>query len=380
MAQITKRGDLQWRARLRRKGYPDLSRTFDTKEDAKAWASEVEKEMRGGRYVSRAEAETTTLHDALGRYETEISADKKGAGREKSIIKLLKETDLALRPMATIRSSDVAALRDSQAKRLKPATVLRRLALLSHLFTVARKEWGMESLVNPVELIRKPKPNNSRTRRLAVLEPDHEAERGASDDELDNVVRASCSAVLPAFVRVAVETAMRRSEVGHLCWGNIDLKRRVAHLADTKNGTARDVPLSSKAVAELTVLKEAAEKKSKESSKKRRGRKPKDGTSDIALGDLRVFGVTLDAMTRAFERAVARARKQYVDECKKQKRQPDSRYLVDLRLHDLRHEATSRLANVYQLHELAKVTGHKDPRMLMRYYHPKAEELAKRLD
>jgi integrase len=379
MAQITRRGDLQWRARVRRKGYPNLSKTFDTKEEAKAWAGELEKEIRGGRYVSRAAAETTTLHDALGRYETEISADKKGAGREKSIIKLLKETDLALRPMATIRSSDVAALRDSLAKRLKPATVLRRLALLSHLFTVARKEWGMESLANPIELIRKPKPNNSRTRRLAALEPDHETQRGASDDELEALVRASRSAVLPAFARLAVETAMRRSEVGHLCWGNVDLKRRVAHLADTKNGTARDVPLSSKAVAELTILKEAAEKKAKEATKKRRGRKPKDETRDIALGNVRVFEVTLDAMTRAFERATARARKQYVDECRKKKRQPDSHYLVDLRLHDLRHEATSRLANVYQLHELAKVTGHKDPRMLMRYYHPKAEELAKRL-
>jgi hypothetical protein len=111
MAQITRRGDLQWRARVRRKGYPNLSKTFDTKEEAKAWAGELEKEIRGGRYVSRAAAETTTLHDALGRYETEISADKKGAGREKSIIKLLKETDLALRPMATIRSSDVAIVR-----------------------------------------------------------------------------------------------------------------------------------------------------------------------------------------------------------------------------------------------------------------------------
>jgi len=58
---------------------------------------------------------------------------------------------------------------------------------------------------------------------------------------------------------------------------------------------------------------------------------------------------------------------------------PAQNFLVDLRFHDLRHEATSLLAAIFPMHELAKITGHKDPRMLMRYYHPKAEELAKRL-
>ncbi|WP_239005636.1 tyrosine-type recombinase/integrase, partial [Salmonella enterica] len=47
--------------------------------------------------------------------------------------------------------------------------------------------------------------------------------------------------------------------------------------------------------------------------------------------------------------------------------------------HDLRHEATSRLAEIFPMHELTKITGHKDPRMLMRYYHPKAEDLALKL-
>jgi len=47
--------------------------------------------------------------------------------------------------------------------------------------------------------------------------------------------------------------------------------------------------------------------------------------------------------------------------------------------HDLRHEATTRLADKFALHELAKITGHRDTRMLLRYYHPRAEDLAKRL-
>jgi integrase len=93
----------------------------------------------------------------------------------------------------------------------------------------------------------------------------------------------------------------------------------------------------------------------------------------------RVFKIRSDAVTRAFERAVARARKHYLDECKASQKRPDAKYLTDLRFHDLRHEATSRLAEIFPMHELTKITGHKDPRMLMRYYHPRAEDLAKRL-
>ncbi|MCO1344512.1 IS481 family transposase [Burkholderia multivorans] len=69
----------------------------------------------------------------------------------------------------------------------------------------------------------------------------------------------------------------------------------------------------------------------------------------------------------------------YEQECRDAGRTPDAKYLIDLRFHDLRHEATSRLASIFPMHELAKITGHRDPRMLMRYYHPSAEDLAKRL-
>ncbi|MFM0285046.1 tyrosine-type recombinase/integrase [Paraburkholderia megapolitana] len=84
----------------------------------------------------------------------------------------------------------------------------------------------------------------------------------------------------------------------------------------------------------------------------------------------RVFEIRSDAATRAFERAVARASKIYVDECRAAKLKPDDKFLTDLRFHGLRHGATSRLASIFPMHELTKITGHKDPRMLMRYYYP----------
>ncbi|VVD78278.1 integrase [Pandoraea communis] len=64
----------------------------------------------------------------------------------------------------------------------------------------------------------------------------------------------------------------------------------------------------------------------------------------------RVFEFRSDAVTRAFERAVARARTLYVDECRAAKLKPDGKFLTDLRFHDLRHEATSRLASIFPMH------------------------------
>jgi len=376
MATFRKRGPYQWEAQIRRRGYPAQSKTFETKAEAEAWAKMIESEMSRGVWVSRSEAEATTLYEALMRYEVEVSPAKKGAEQESSILRTCKAVELAKRPLASIRSADVAKLRDDWLKDYKPATVLRRLAVLSHVFNIARKEWGMESLSNPIELVRKPQPNNARTRRIAAGDAaagglggdDPESERRAQDGELERVVTASGSALLPSIIWLAVETAMRRGEIVTLRWEHVDVKRRVAHLPATKNGSARDVPLSSRAVTVFQALKDARDAAIKDS-----------GDDEDAVGSGRVFAIRSDAVTRAFERAVARARKTYVDECKAARQRPDSKFLTDLRFHDLRHEATSRLASIFPMHELTKITGHRDPRMLMRYYHPRAEDLAKRL-
>ncbi|CAR50491.1 site-specific integrase [Burkholderia cenocepacia] len=374
MATITKRGPYQWRAQVRRHGYPAQSKTFNTKVEAEAWANMIESEMSRGVWISRSEAEATTLFEALKRYEKEVSSMKKGTAQELSVLKACTLVDLAKRPLAAIRSADLAKLRDEWLKDYKPATVLRRLAVLSHVFNIARKEWGMENLSNPVELVRKPQPNNARTRRITDAEPivdalaQGESDRRARQGELECLVAASESTFLPSIVWLAVETAMRRGEIVNLRWEHVDLKRRVAHLPVTKNGSARDVPLSPRAVAVLQALKDARDGT---------GSKTTGATDDADVG--RVFEIRGDAVTRAFERAVVRARTNYLDACREAGQRPDRTFLTDLRFHDLRHEATSRLASIFPMHELTKITGHKDPRMLMRYYHPRAEDLAKRL-
>lgn len=94
-----------------------------------------------------------------------------------------------------------------------------------------------------------------------------------------------------------------------------------------------------------------------------------------------VFGVTESLVAQAWGHAVARARRQYEKDCEKSRKKPDAAFLVDLRFHDLRHEATSRLfeRGVFDSMEVASITGHKTLQMLKRYTHLRAEDLAKKL-
>ena len=91
MATFDKRGDLQWRVQIRKKGYPVQRKTFDSRAEAETWAATVESEMARGVFVSRQEAEATTLSEAFDRYEREVSSTKKGYAREKERIRVWKK-------------------------------------------------------------------------------------------------------------------------------------------------------------------------------------------------------------------------------------------------------------------------------------------------
>lgn len=369
MATIRKKGPHQWHAQIRHKGWPQQTRTFNTQAEAKAWATMIEREMDAGVFLSRNEAESTSFSKALEMYAEQVTSKKRSSDSELSRIQALQRHPLALRSLASIRGADMASYRDQRlAEGLAAATVRRELALISHVFTIARKEWRMESLSNPVELIRQPSVDDARDRR--ILSADVWTQQNGSLicehlDELEMICRYARSAELPQIVRLAVETGMRRSEIAGLMRANIDVKKRTAMLPLTKNGSVRGVPLSSCA-AEIVK------------------NQPK-------RDDDRVFKSRPDTITKAFNDAVASARLAYVEglilhlqhesllQAKIDQLIKNDSFLVDLRFHDLRHEATSRLAEIFPLHELTKITGHHDTRMLMRYYHPKTEDLAKKL-
>jgi integrase len=322
MASFQQRGDA-WRARVRRKGQPDLSATFDTKADAARWAAQVEADISRSRFVDNREAERTTLAQALTRYEEEYTASKKGAKQERGRINRWLKHKLAKKPLSAITSSDLADYRKERLAKVSGSTVRLDLAVLSNLFNVAAIEWRMEGLSNPCEKMKMPKPGRARDRRPTARELAHVIDAAAN-----------IHPDMPAIIELAVLTAMRRSELVMLTRNQI--RGRVAYLDDTKNGDRRAVPLSKRALAII------------------------EGLPEKAGGEL--FSLSPDRVTVYFREACRDAG------------------VKDLRFHDLRHEATSRLFEAnFQMMEVAAITGHKTLAMLQRYTHLSPEALAAKM-
>ena len=338
MAAIWKRGNY-WRAYIRRQGYPQQNRTFDTRVDAEAWARRIESEMDRGAFVDRTAAEITSFGDLLKRYAEEISPPKKGGDGEILRIRKLRKDKLAEYKISALTGKVIAEYRDARLRLVTGSTVNRELTLIGHVITIAREEWGIPLEVNPVSLIRRPKENRSRARRLSSAEEKRLLDELAPSprDENGRFEPGGCRNewVLPVVI-LAIETAMRRSEVLALRWPDVFLEERFVRLHDSKNGEPRDVPLSTRAAATLAAL------------------------PHISGGP--VFPITGEALKKAFTRACERAG------------------IANLHFHDLRHEATSRIAErLDNVLELSAVTGHKTVQMLKRYYHPRATDLARKL-
>ena len=170
MATFRKLSNGKWFVRVRRIGYSEQSQAFSTRPEAELWAAEIESKILRGSFISTKEAEQTTLAEAWDRYLREITPTKKGAKRERSRIMLLQKSSLGNRYLASVRGVDIATYRDARLKEVSPRTVQVEMATISHLYTICRKEWGMEYLTNPVMSVRSPKVNNARDRRFGIGE------------------------------------------------------------------------------------------------------------------------------------------------------------------------------------------------------------------
>ena len=343
MASILKRGDYSYQAVVRRRGYPSQTKTFDTKPEAQRWARMVERDMDRGAWRDTSLAQKYTLGEVLSRYCNEVTPAKKGASIEVMKINAMLRDPICRQRLNVLSGMDLAAWRDRRLKYVKGSTVNREMAIISHAIEIARKEWGVH-IENPCRVVRRAQGSTARDRRI--------------NPEEQKFLEAALGSARNRFIKpmtfLAIETAMRRGELLDLRWENVNLAKRTAFLTDTKNGESRTVPLST---AALTILRSLEVQHSG-----------------------RVFPISMEAFKQAYSRAVDRARDIYLRDCISMGERPDPKFMVDLRFHDLRHEAASRLFEVgLNVMEVASITGHKTLQTLKRYTHLRAEELALKL-
>lgn len=319
MASYQKRGS-RWRAELYRDGRRE-SRTFPTKAQAVAWATQREAELVGKALPDH------TVKDALRRYGNEVAPGQRGSRWELLRLNLLERYPVAKIRLPALTAADLAAWRDTRLTEVSGATVAREMNLLRSVLEAARRDWGWLR-VNPIADVRRPRSPPSR-------------KRGVTQDEIDrltlafglgegDVAETAVNRVGLAFL-FAIETAMRSGEITALEWA--DIRPNFVIVRDSKNGDMREVPLSTRAKAILAAL-------------------PKDGQVFALDGAIR------DTLFRRVR-----------DRCK----------ITGLTFHDTRSEAISRLSKKLDIMELARIIGHRDLRSLLHYYHADADALSAKI-
>ena len=345
MATIRKREDSEGRVtfqvQVRLKGYPPQVASFARLTDAKKWAAATEAAIREGRHFKTTEAKRHTVTDLLDRYERdELSKRNQRARDDRAPILAWWRESIGVRLLADVTPALIAEHRDRLMNEGRaPATAVKYLAILSHAFSVAVREWGwIES--SPLAKVKKPSMPRGRVRFL-------------SDEERPRLLEAckeSNNPFLYPVVVLAVSTGMRQAEIMNLywrepkqapagAWGVVDMDAGRIVLHQTKNGERRLVPLVGYA---LECLRELAKVRRIDSDLIfPSSNRPRAGGA-IKPVDLR----------KPWETALARAE------------------IADFHFHDLRHSCASYLAmNGASLAEIADTLGHKTLQMVKRYSH-----------
>ena len=337
MASIQKRGS-SFRARITREGKSTLCATFKTRNEAQVWAKETRAKISLGLFEESPKAKTSlkTFAEAALCYRDTHSIHKKIVVSETYRLHILIKRWGTLR-VEQVDKAAVLALRDDLIKLGRSGdTVNHYFNIISKLFQMLNDEWGLE-LHNPIKGIKRMPPSKTRYKRL--FEPAEAA------------LLEACSALsypqLALIITIAIETGMRRSEIMGLTWQDVDLTNRKAYLHHTKNGQSRQVPLTKKAMNIFQGLNQDSPDK--------------------------IFTLSLDQLRGQFERVKKYAQANWLDN--------SVNPFEDLRFHDLRHEALSRLSDAgLNVIELSCISGHKTLGMLQRYTHPSHQAIFSKLD
>ena len=193
-----------------------------------------------GRGASNRQAKRHTVTEMTRRYTRDVLPAKKSARDQARQLKWW-EGEIGDYTLADLTPALIVECRDKLRTTRGPATVNRYLAAISHVFTVARKEWQWVK-ENPLLNVSSLKEPRGRVRFL-------------SDDERDRLLRA-CEAhshQLYTIVVLALSTGARQGELLSLRWKDVDLKRGLIILEDTKNNDRRAIPLQGHALELIKI-------------------------------------------------------------------------------------------------------------------------------
>jgi len=332
-----------YQVKIRRKGFPSHSASFDELDDAKRFVRQVLGDLDRGHKIDRLIGHRTSVGDVI---DDAIAALVSGKRRVKGVASELYRLRAFRRNSVILCSTALAdatedMFEDWIAERLeevKPNTVGRDVRLLKPLFESAARKYDLAR--SPFAYIKAPRAIDERIRRI---QPEEES-------LLFSELIAAQDPIVPLAAQFALETGCRRSEMLRVEWPDYDAKGGTIWLADAKNGRGRHILLTEQA------------------------QKIVESLPDRAQGG-KMFKVTGNMLKKAFEYARARASKRAQGLGR-----VDLVSVGTLRWHDFRHEAISRCFDAgWTSEQVMDFSGHVDVKSLLRYRHSKVDESVARL-
>lgn len=334
-------GTPAWRAIVRKKqgGIVIFSetRTFADLKVAKRWAGALEREMEDPAWIGARKGKGITVGSLIGKYIDEVDEIKPLGRTKRYVLELLAGEPIAEVPIQTLGSDHV--LKHAKERRKQgagPATIAQDMIYLRAVLGMAKPAWRLPVTTQAVD------DAMPMLKQLGLVEHSKRRDRRPTQDELRRILkdleRTQPDSVIPAadILNFALWTSRRVGEICRVLWADYDRKAKtliVRDMKDPRRKAGNDF--------KFPLLGDAA---------KIIDRQP--------MIDERIFPYVSDSVTARFQRA------------------RDRLGIVDLRFHDLRREAASRLFEAgYQIHEVAQVTGHKSLETLWRIYtklHPEA--------
>ena len=305
-----------WQVIIRKKGFKTLVKSFSSRSDAYKWSRHMERNLDVGITSDFLEASKYQIKDIINRYLKENRhRHKKGWRVEEYRARLMLLDPVADVNFLHFSTKDIAEYRDRRLEVVSKTTFNKDLSFLNVLCDLAMNDWGINIPFNPCKNIKRLREPRPRKRRLVLDEY----------ERLQKACKQSENKYLYPMFEFSIETAIRQGELLKLKYNDIDWSNHTMSLNDTKNLDDRVVALSDKA---YSILQE-----------------------QMLRTDGKFFDMTKDSLKFWWKQAKRRAK------------------IKDLRWHDLRREACSRLfERGLSLVEVQSISGHRDPRVLLNTY------------
>jgi integrase len=324
-----------WRAHVARAGIRK-SKTFSSKTAASLWAAQQESQIVSGEHSAWP---IKTLAQALDKYELEISRRKRGHAFESKRFSALVRNfaELTKKVMSEISTADLALWRDARLAQVSPSSVVREINLFRNVFSIAAREWSWLPEPTPWAKLKSPRHAPPRTRQTKLYEIKLILRRlgfVTGKAPVGSMKEASWAYL------ISHRTAMRAGEVLGLSTRTVDLNRRVVTLMEHKTSDRegrRFVPITRQAARLLSVLDKSARSAGREN----------------------YFEISSQSLDTLFRKS------------------RDQLLISDLRFHDARASALTRLSKKVDVMTLARISGHRDLNQLLKsYYRESPEEIA----